>query len=135
MNGGTLSGSPTVNLDGTLQTGGSGLSGPTWVLGGSSTIIYDGDSQELIASDFAFDNLTIANLAGVSVGSNDPTVNQTLNLSSGNLITTDGSITVNAISGGGTSSYVRGPLTIIGNGTKMAMGTLIHGHTIKMVME
>lgn len=118
LNGGTLSGSPTVNLDGTLQTGGSGLSGPTWVLGGSSTIIYDGDSQELIASDFAFDNLTIANLAGVSVGSNDPTVNQTLNLSSGNLITTDGSITVNAISGGGTSSYVRGPLTIIGNGTK-----------------
>jgi len=112
LNGGALSGNPTVNLNGDLQTGGSGLSGPTWNLGGSSTIEYDGGSQESIASDFAFDNLTINNSSGVTVGSNDPTVDGTLTLTNGNLITTSGSITVDAVSGGSANSYIDGPVDV-----------------------
>lgn len=88
---------------------------------GTNTVTFNGASSSTISTSTTFNNLTInkSSNAGVSTGSNI-SVNGVLNLQSG-VMTVTGSLTVNiggSTFGGGASSYVDGPLTIDGNGTK-----------------
>ncbi len=113
-------GANTINLNG--SGGFTNNASTTALSAGTSTVSFGGTSAQSLGGTFAttFDNLTIADSGGVTLGtSSNPTVDGNLTLSSGtltagaNTITLDGNWTNNS----GTSAFAANTSTVVFAGT------------------
>jgi hypothetical protein len=114
---GNLSNSGTLDNSGTINITGSWVNNGILTSGAASSVVFNGTSASTqMSGTNTFNNLTINGSGLVLTLNNDATVGGTLTLTNGN-ITTGASRTLivsnsnaNAISGGGTSSYIKGRL-------------------------